>query len=43
MEQFETESADLDLQNEKGGNIENYIKDKDCINNIQKIFNQANG
>ena len=41
-ELFDTEGLEIDLQIEKGGNIETIIDNKNCIDCIKNIFNKAN-
>ena len=39
---FDTESMDLDLQIQAGGNIENTIENEQCINYIKEMFKNTN-
>ena len=40
-EMFDSETMDIDIQIETGGNIETNIKDNKCISCIKNIFNKA--
>ena len=41
-ELFDTEALDIDLQIETGGNIENIITNKRCIDIIKNMYHKAN-
>ena len=40
-ELFDTEGMEIDLEIEKGGNIEGYIDNKKCIETIKNMFSTA--